>query len=331
MAQEAIIPNAGLFSPKEAIIRPLNPLDPVRCTVMDSPGRSNRACTLNGITGINSYPASVIKATRTGMSVRGHGSAAVVSVGNRVLALASAQPRSGPGSWEVTHLYVSPGGEEHVPSLLSAITQAAIEKRCQRIFLRLQREDPLVDVARKGGFFPRVPETLYAGRPATGAEQISGSNNCEPLSEETPVDAHDLFRLYNAATPSEVRYAVGMTMDQWASSRERPRRRSSAYVMRRQDVAIGSIRTSRMLSKSWLEASAHPDHQRCMPLMVKYGLEQLGTCKSAYCMLPDYQVDLTCILVDSGFRQVSDYITLVHSLTLSATDDIRLRAAVPIT
>ncbi len=48
-------------------------------------------------------------------------------------------------------------------------------------------------------------------------------------------------------------------------------------------------------------------------------------------MMPDYQVDLRCILVDSGFEQASEYITLVNSMTVKAIDDIRLRSAVPIT
>ncbi|MDA0769523.1 MAG: hypothetical protein O2821_04805 [Chloroflexi bacterium] len=329
MTEEATVPNASLFTTREAVTRPLNPLDPVRCTVMNSPDRSNRACTLAGLTGINSYPISVIQATRVGMSVRGCGSAAAVSSGNRVIALASAQPRSGPGSWEITHLYVSQDGEEHVSSLLNAISQAAIAQRCHRVFLRLLREDPLVDIARQSGFFPRIPETLYAGSPATSDSNDSRTNGCDPMTEETQVDSHDLFRLYNAATPSEVRYAVGMTMDQWLSSRERANRRSSAYVMRRQDLAIGYLRTSRSFSKSWLEASAHPDHLRCMPFMLRVGLEKLRSSQLTYCMLPDYQVDLRCILVDSEFQEVSHYITLVNTMTVKAIDEIRHRAAVP--
>ncbi len=331
MAQEATVPNASLLNPKEAVIRPLNPLDPVRCTIMDSPDRSNRACSLDSLIGINSYSASIVKATRIGLSVRGRGSAAVVSAGNRVLALASAQPRSGPGSWDITHLYVSPAGEEHVAVLLSAITQAAIEQRCQRIFLRLRQDDPLVDIARQGGFFPRVPETLFIGRPSSASGRSGSPNRNEPLSEEYPVDGHDLFRLFNAATPSEIRQAIGMTMDQWTSSRERLNRRSGAYVMRRQDSAVGSVRTSRKFSKGWLEASAHPNNQQCMPTMVKFRLDKLESGKAVYCMMPDYQVDLRCILVDSGFEQASEYITLVNSMTVKAIDDIRLRSAVPIT
>ena len=280
---------------------------------------------------MNSFPISLVQATRVGMSVRGGGSSAAVSTGNRVLALASAQSRSGPGTWEITHLYTSDAGEEHVPSLLNAIIQSAVAQRCQKIFLRLRREDSLVDLARQCGFFPRVPETLYAGKPTGAAAQTPGSNGYDPLTNEKPIDSHDLFRLYNAATPSEIRYAVGMTMDQWLSARECLNRRSGAYVMRRQDVTIGSLRTSRRFSTSWLEASAHPDHQRCMPLMVRFGLEQLRSCKLTYCMLPDYQVDLRCILVDNGFQDISQYVTLVNSLTVKVTDDIRLRAAVPIT
>ena len=96
-------------------------------------------------------------------------------------------------------------------------------------------------------------------------------------------------------------------------------------------MAIGSMRTSRRFSKSWLEASAHPDHQHCMQKLVGFGLEQLRPCKLTYCMLPDYQVDLRCILIDSGFKDIAHYITLVNSLAVKVTDDIRLRAAVPLT
>ena len=200
--------------------------------------------------------------------------------------------------------------------------------------MRLLQEDPLVDIARQSGFFPRVPETLYSSRPAAKSSHKTIPNDRAPLpslTKEAPVDGHDLFRLYNAATPSEVRSAVGTTMDQWLCSRERLSRRSAGYVMKRQDQVIGSLRTSTRFSKSWLEASSHPDHQSWMPLMVRFGMEQLRSCKLAYCMLPDYQVDLRRILTDSGFSEVSHYITLVNSLTVKATERVRFSAAVPLT
>ena len=200
--------------------------------------------------------------------------------------------------------------------------------------MRLLQEDPLVDIARQSGFFPRVPETLYSSRPAAKSSHKTIPNDRAPLpslTEEAPVDGHDLFRLYNAATPSEVRSAVGMTMDQWLCSRERLNRRSAGYVMKRQDQVIGSLRTSRRFSKSWLEASAHPDHQACMSLMVRFGLERLSSCKLTYCMLPDYQAHLRRTLVGSGFSEVSNYITLVNSLTVKVAEHVRLSAAVPLT
>lgn len=313
-----------------AAIKPLNPLDVLLCCALGLPGRSNRACPLSSLGGEKPPGAAMVQVSRAGLWLRGKGCTWVWRHGSRLTGLVTATQRSGPKSWEVTHLFLASGGETHLPELLERAAQTAGEHGCERVFLRLRRSDPLVDVARRGGFFPCVPEVLYRGLPPQPGREIQrfSDGTLTSLRERARIDDHDLFRLYNAATPSEVRDATGMTFDRWMSSREHLRGRWHEFVLVRDGAVRGWMRSSRKSRVGQLETAIHPDHEALLLTVVDFGLERLSRARHVYCLVPEYQVAFERILTQKGFQQVEQFLTLVNSLAITAKEKARVRATI---
>ena len=199
----------------------------------------------------------------------------------------------------------------------------------EKVFIRTLREDPLVDAARVSGYFPRLPEVLYT-RVSEHRSSNAATDNDASITPKSPVEEHDLFRLYNATTPSEVRYGIGMTIDQWQASRERPRGKLHEYVWRSEDHHVaGWILIARKGNEGYLSVTVHPDFESNTEALVDYALERLKGVKSLYAVVPEYQVALKRVLEERGFTATSDLVTLVKSTTISVTDSTRSRVAAP--
>lgn len=315
-------------SGKEAVVRPLNPFDIIRCTLLDEPERLNRAHTLGNIAREGSFALSLIDASRKGMSPKGKSASIAITEGVKVCGVASGRQRYGPQSWEITHLYLGSNADSQLLKLLDNISQVAGAHRSERVYLRLHREDPLLDVARQSGFFPRIPEVLFQGSP-TSAVNSNGSDVSYHIRGRMQQDDHDLFRLYNAATPSEVRYAVGMTLEQWSSSQEPIKGDLQEFVLVKEDAVRGSLRIGKRSGVGLIQATVHPDDSSEISHLVDFGLSQLGAVKTVYCLVPEFQVDLQNVLKLRGFGEVADYVTLVKTMTVRALQKECYRVAVP--
>ncbi|MCH7624688.1 MAG: hypothetical protein IIC83_02085 [Chloroflexi bacterium] len=247
------------------------------------------------------------------------------------MAVAAARQRSGPQSWEITHLFAKPASTGQLPLLLDSVSTAAAANGAERVFIRLSGDDTLIDVAKLSGYFPQVSEVLFqkrleGGSSAPVAGDIGGSG---PFRDKAPKDDHDLFRMYNAVTPREIRSVMGMTLEGWMASRERPGGRSSEVVMEGEDGIAGLLRYSRRPSSGLIEVATRPERRQGLGPMVEMGLQGMAEGTEVYCLVPDYQVELQSLIVDKGFRAVADYVTLVKSLTVKDREKSRLHAAVP--
>ncbi len=247
------------------------------------------------------------------------------------MGVAAARQRSGPQSWEITHLFAKPAAHRQLPLLLDSVSAAAAAKGSERVFIRLSEDDPLIDVARLSGYFPQVPEVLFQKRLEGGssATMAGAPGSSGPFRDKAPKDDHDLFRMYNAVTPPEIRSAMGMTLESWMASRERLGGKCTEVVMEGEDGIAGLLRHSRRRSFGLIEAATRSERRHGLGPMVEMGLQSMSEGTDVYCLVPEYQVELQSLIVDKGFRAVADYITLVKSLTAKDREKSQLRAAVP--
>ena len=247
---------------------------------------------------------------------------------NRITGLLRVCPRSGPLSWEVSHLLADEDERDWIPDLLGKATRTVANAGGLRIFLRLRQDDPLIEAARHAGFVACYHETLYEGLPGPRLEisPISDDRTWPAFRKRAGSDDHGLFRAYTAATPSEIRASVGMTLDQWMSSRERYYGRRQEIVLTKHDVVQGWLRITRRSGIGQMEGTVHPDHELSLNSLVDYGLDALSQAGQVYCLVPEYQLTLARVLSDKGFNPIGDYLTLVNSLARTIEDDARARA-----
>ena len=245
----------------------------------------------------------------------------------RLTGLVSARQRSGPASWEVIGLATTSNGADNLAELLDKAAESVAAAGAQRLFLRLRRDDPILDPPFAGGFFPCFSEVLFKRppRPFGGRRASSGDSHLRPRE---PADDHDLFRLYNLTTPAEVRKDVGMTFDQWKASREPGYGVCDELVLDTGEGIKGLLRTMRTSGTGQLEAAVHPDQAPLLANVVDCALDRLGKKRSLFCLVPQYDTSLGNIMTERGFHAVSLHVVLVRALAIKAEEDARVRATV---
>lgn len=304
------------------MIRPLHPIDVPRYALFGGPGWSSRSYTLDSLLREPRPRLSVMDAARLSLvSQRKDACAWAVTRGSQVLGIAAARPRSGLGTWEVDQLLLGTDDDPAYLELLRKVCQGVARKGGEKVFIRLPGLDPLVDVARLCGFVPSDREHLYVGPQGPAPyERPSG------LREKGQIDEFDLFRLYNASTPSETRLLVGVTFDQWRSSRNRSPRGCHEFVYERDGVIRGWVRISRRFGVGQLVSMLHPDADVDVDALIDYGLSRLSGANSVYCLVPKYQLYLRRLLKQKGYQDKSEYVTLVKSMVVPARTEERGQA-----
>ncbi len=305
------------------MIRPFHPPDVVRCALLRDLWERDRAYTLGRLARDEPDRPSLVDASRGALGLEsGRGCSWVWTEGYRVKGLVTARQRSGPLSWEIAHLLVAPGNDSEVLELLERVCHVVGRRGGERVFIRLLRDDPLVDISRFGGFFPCVREVMYRGRPLD-----STPGPAPGLRGRRPGDEHDLFRLYHATTPPEVRCVAGMTLDQWRSSRERTGGRGREFVYEQDGLVKGWLSVARRGSAGQVSVVAH--HDKGPGPLLDYGLRLLGRARVVHCLVPEFQLALASALQQRGFEATAEYITLVKVMAVRAKkEDARATATI---
>ena len=305
------------------MFRPLHPLDAARHALLGGPGGNNRVYTLDGLGRDPGRRLSMVEVARLSLEPPARGACSWVwTEGTRLKGIAAARRRSGPRSWELSHLAVDSDDDPGCADLLAQVCRSVAQRGGERVFMRLATEDPLASVARRSGFIPCRTELLYRGR-----RRAFPTDRSAVLRRKTQADDYGLFRLYNASTPAETRFAIGVTFDQWASSRERTRWRGREFVYEREGQLRGSVKAIQRFRSGQLLIGIHPDDESSLGALVEYGLARLSWVSTVFCVVPDYQVTLQRLLPLRGFEPVSGYVTLVKSMVTPVRTQKARRAA----
>ena len=291
---------------------------------------SNAALALSCLRANGLSTFSLADAARLSVAPRTKTSTWGIILGHRVIGLASATQRSGPQSWEITHLSLASDAPTLLPELLERTCQAVGSEGGQRVFLRLKRDDPIADVARRSGFFPCVLEVLYKGLKGSIGRDLhhNSQHKSGSVRDKSRADEYGLFRLYNASTPPVVRKVVGMGFDQWRASQE-PGGSSRHELVYEKDGALwGWVKSTRRGKTGLLEVAVHPESEWCLSGLLDPALENLTGVNAVYCMVSEHQFGVQRVLSQKGFEAATEYITLVKSMAVHARDDARAAATI---
>jgi hypothetical protein len=211
--------------------------------------------------------------------------------------------------------------EDGCGELLRSLCQSVARKGGERVFIRLHNQDPLVTVAALRGFALCGHELLYRGVARPAADERSAG-----IRERTGSDTYNLYRLFSTAAPREARLSCGLNLDQWASSCERWPRHSREFVQEMDGVIAGWGVTARQAAIGKIRLTVHPDHEQTVASLLNHGLSQLSASKTAYCIVSQDQVLLQRLLEQRGFQVAGEYVTMVRSLVVSASNEESRRA-----
>ena len=285
------------------------------------------ALALSDVGRSQSFRLTMLTLSRRHLWPRSEDSVWVWADGYRPLGIASVRPRSGITSWELPHLFADVDHEAPIQDLLEAATRASASQGAERVFLRLTAESDTVTVARRAGFFPGSQETLYRGRPdpaRIGGGLFDADSKLRPRRDEND---HDLFRIYNAATPVRVRQLTGMTLDQWRASRERLPGRRRERVFEIDGSVCGLLETSLSFGTGILDLSVHPDYAALTPDIVDAGLMSLSRARTVFVMAPEHAPEIARALQERGFRPAGDFATLVNSTAQMVRERVPSRSS----
>ena len=305
------------------MIRASRPADFVRYGVFGGPAPGNRAYPLAAL-GTHPSPAmSKREVMAAAASLRSRGALSLtLSHGRYVPAIVAARPRATNRCWELTHLLADSHDGDACHDVLGILFREIAQRGGERLFLRLREDDPLVRLAASCGFTKYAQETLLTG-PKVSFPGVS----TEGINPAKPIDQHDLFRLYNASTPSRARFVLGMTADQWRVAREDAGWRSREYIYRQNDTTCGWVQVTRRGRSAIVSLMSHPHADDAIPALITHSMSRTWGVRNWYILAGDHQGRLESLMRQRGFNEVAGYATMARAITSPVTVSAASRAA----
>ena len=307
------------------MMQTLRASDVLRCILHNVPKGKNLACPAKAIADDKPEPNHLLwkdtlarrRSRVTVLKWAGRGSSEPPLEG-----LASARVRSGYRAWELDRLFLANGyGDglaETLPQdygamqtqsvaleLLDGIVLEMGARRAERVLLRIPSGGPIFSLARQAGFFHYFEETLLEKLTAIPPS----SNGGPPVAWQDllPEDHYSLFQLYCAATPQQVRTALGLTFDQWRDCQEWSGRQRN-LVAKTGGKVVAWLGLSRCGQVTMGEALVQPDRPELWDSLVERAMEQGAPQRW---LVPDYQDPIARLLLRRHFTEVSYYSVMI--------------------
>lgn len=227
--------------------------------------------------------------------------------GATIRGLISARKRGNRSAWEVDVLIDASGDDDDVAlSLFSRMQSGIIRLGAERVFLRLDSESELTEVARTAGFFKFGSETLY--RLDAKDSRISGESDL-PLRMKTKTDTMEIYQLYNRTVPANVRAIEGNTLREWQAAQERWGGRCTDML-----VDHGVVEGWLRVCPGNIGRIYALDQRARYDKLVSTGLNVLQD-RDVFCLVPDYNVELASALERLAFEPIAQYDVLAKRLT----------------
>ncbi|HUF52207.1 MAG TPA: hypothetical protein VMR52_00350 [Dehalococcoidia bacterium] len=224
--------------------------------------------------------------------------------GATIRGLISARKRAKRSAWEVEVMINTTDDASIAETLFVQMLGGIGRQGAERVFLRLEADNPLKQAARKAGFFSYADETLFRRPALQPPSQVD-----LPLRKKTKADTLGLFQLYNREVPANVRAVEGMTLKEWQASQEAWGGKHSDYVIEQDGVIEGWLRvmTGDVSRITALGTGSYDD-------LISAGLQLLGE-REAFCLAPDYAPGLAAAFERHDFEPVGAYTSLAKRLT----------------
>lgn len=225
----------------------------------------------------------------------------------------SLRPRNGSTSWFVDHLVMCRVDHNAMATLLEVAGAYAGEAGAERLFLRLPDEWRIQKPAIQSGFISSIKMMVLT---LPGRSALLGTDDLPHFRRRLPADDYELFRLYTACTPPEVRFKAGLTFQQWEDNREPKAKKTQELVLDGRDGSLaGALRIDPYRNGLRVRLTVHPNSDIDVQAMVASVLSFSGG-KAVWWEVAEYQWGLYLMLQHVGFKVSSSYMVMVKSLAL---------------
>jgi len=290
------------------LIAPFRIGDALRCMLVDAPRGTNRAAPTESV--VRCRPLRNSTLWRQSL-VRTSNRVTVGDWNGMALAsLASARVRTGVRAWEVDRLHLKEPAE--VLELLEKIVIGVCSRGAERVFLRVACDSPIMDVARRVGFFPYYEEIHLMGSESLPETDSSDRNDTGRFTSEdrSDPDQQGLFQLYCAATPQRIREGTGVTIDQWCDSQEPARIHRSETVLKLDGKIVGWGLREPFGKTNAGRMIGHPNHPETTAHLVRLS----GQIQNW--LVPDYQEHIVELLGRQGLQESGRYTMLIKTVAV---------------
>ena len=232
--------------------------------------------------------------------------------GLSLLGLAAVRPRAGGSAWEIDSLILGLRSEAFVLDLLERCIATAGAHGAHRLFLRLPAGSPILPAAQRQGFASVCEEILLTApvpsrddrRDAAPPGSIGG------WRRRRRRDDHDLFRLFSATVPREVRWQTALAPREWRAGQDPLGRGAQEWVWDGNGggvQALARIGRSDHTIRASLLADDRPQPAQAAVALLHALSTSKGRSRRTHVLLPDYLPVLASTLRDNGFQDTARY------------------------
>lgn len=239
----------------------------------------------------------------------------------QISGMVSAKRREGADVWDIDQLVYlpTPDAPRTCARLLKHLLAAASDDGVQKVFLRLDSDNPALEWARQVGFVQYAVETVYH---LPEVPVLAHPPQVPTLRPRRPADHQALFQLYCTAVPVRVRQAEGMTLHEWRCTDGWWLDPMSLEIFRHRGRVDYVVEGSARLA-GWLQVDRR--HRRLtvltdvqqgfdVEMLIRYGLMRLRAGSDAYCAVREYQPELGRALEEIGFSPIGSESLLTRAL-----------------
>ncbi|MHB1005169.1 MAG: hypothetical protein ACYC3S_05935 [Chloroflexota bacterium] len=306
------------------MIRPLHPMDMPSYLAF-----AKRACRGEGVEGQDDSRVSrqFLDFLGRSLAFEAPKQTWVYTEGRSILGMIAVKTRPGAGAWEIDRFLGAdcPDADVVLERLLEHLASIGGKEGIQKIFLRLPTSSPLVQVARRAGFFTYTSERAFR---ADGLALPAGLEPA-PFHPRRPFHHQPLFDHYLRSAPVRTRQAEALTLQEWRwLDAWQPRRHWRFNLSRgRRDFVweeggrvIGWMRIE--ARDRLLRATLEPRQGRGdeAERTLAFAASQLTLVGGLFSLARDYQVLWESALLAHGFTLIEEYALMVKQLAVRVGD-----------
>ncbi len=224
---------------------------------------------------------------------------------NQLHAMVLLKARQRSSVWEVSHAFCTPLGYNDMEELLTTSIRMATASGADRVFLRYENSSPADEPAKRAGFREAYTEDLMIGsiRPS----------KFKPLELQKlqHSDLSGVYGLHSSVAPLNMKFAIGMTFEQWFATREDSEGYIQEYVFTEGLVTVVWLHINWQRNSIIADAILHPEYKLSVDALIEAAYRIIGYQKQVYWIVRSHESIIANALIEKGWRIDSSFTVLV--------------------